>query len=276
MAVYAIGDVQGCHRELMDLLDEISFDERRDRLWFAGDLVNKGPYSLAVLRFVRRLEAVTVLGNHDLHLLAIDAGTRKPGRHDTVGEILAAPDRKDLLDWLRRRPLLHHDEASGYAMLHAGLPPQWDLEQAKRLAGEVEDELRSGNPVEFFGNIYGNDPDRWRDELKGWDRLRYIVNACTRIRYCTAEGRLDFSEKGPPGSQPEAWQPWYSVAGRRTREHRIAFGHWASIYYGNLEGDFSRYNVYPLDTGCVWGRSLTAMRLEDRRFFQVPSRQPKE
>lgn len=275
MSVYAIGDVQGCHRELMALLEEISFDERRDRLWFAGDLVNKGPDSLPVLRFARELDAVTVLGNHDLHLLAIDAGAKKPGKGDTTGDVLKARDRKGLLDWLRRRPLLHYDADTGYAMLHAGLPPQWDLNQARSCAKEVEEALQSHDPYEFFSNIYGNRPDTWREDLKGWDRLRFIVNACTRIRFCTAAGRLDLNEKGPPGSQPDPCLPWYSLETRRTRSDKILFGHWASIYYGNVEGDFSRYNVFPLDTGCVWGRKLTAIRLEDQKFFEVPCEQQK-
>jgi len=272
MSTYAIGDLQGCYDELLDLLHEINYDEHRDRLWFAGDLVNRGPQSLQCLRFVRDLgdKAITVLGNHDLHLLAMAAGRMKPRRNDTIADILAADDRKDLLDWLRRRPLLHYD--AGFLLVHAGLPPQWDLALARDCAREVERKLRSDSHVQFYEGMYGNHPDLWSEDLDGMARLRYITNGLTRIRYCDAGGRLDLDDKSPPGLQADGLIPWFRFDGRRTRDIPVLFGHWASLPFGDI-GDFTPDNVYPLDTGCVWGRRLTALRLEDRKTFSVPSRQ---
>jgi bis(5'-nucleosyl)-tetraphosphatase (symmetrical) len=271
VATYAIGDVQGCYAELQSLLAAIGFTPARDRLWFAGDIVNRGPDSLAVLRFVRGLgdRALTVLGNHDLHLLACSHGARLPHRLDTFGEILAAADRGELLDWLQRQPLMHIGEA-GDALVHAGLPPQWSVPQAREHAAEVERVLRSDAARGFFTQMYGNEPDRWSDELVGIDRLRFITNAITRMRFCTRKGRLDLKSKGAPGTQDDKLMPWYAVPGRASRDARILFGHWATLHLG--PADTESHNVIGLDTGCVWGGSLTAVRIEDGRLFSVPSR----
>ncbi|HWP94996.1 MAG TPA: symmetrical bis(5'-nucleosyl)-tetraphosphatase [Gammaproteobacteria bacterium] len=258
MAVYAIGDIQGCHDELRALLARLDFDPQRDRLWFTGDLVNRGPHSLAVLRFVKALgeRAVTVLGNHDLHLLAVAAGARPLKARDTFGDVLAAPDREPLLEWLRHRPLLHHDESLGWTLVHAGLPPQWDLAQARACAAELEAVLRGPHWREFLHEMYGNEPDRWSDTLTGKARLRFIVNAFTRLRYCSADGRLDLATKLAPGSQPEGFMPWFEVPGRASAVLRIVFGHWSTL------GPVTAPNLLPLDTGCVWGGALTARRLD--------------
>ncbi|MEX2354189.1 MAG: symmetrical bis(5'-nucleosyl)-tetraphosphatase, partial [Gammaproteobacteria bacterium] len=198
MPTYAIGDVQGCFHELEDLLDRINFDPKNDRLWFTGDLVNRGPDSLSTLRLAMKLNAVTVLGNHECHLLAIAAGTVRHGKKDTLKTVLAADDRNEILDWLQGLPLLHHDPDSGYTMIHAGLPPQWDLQEATERAGEVEAVLRTDTATEFLANMYGNQPDSWDEGLTGWDRLRYIINAFTRMRFCSKTGRMNFNDKGPP------------------------------------------------------------------------------
>ncbi len=258
MATFAVGDVQGCHDELRRLLERMDFDAAEDRLWFTGDLVNRGPRSLATLRFVKSLgeRAVCVLGNHDLHLLAVAAGTAERRRSDTLDEVLAAPDRDELLDWLRQRPLLHHDAGLGYTLVHAGLPPQWDLAQASACARELETALRGETAVEFFRHMYGNEPRRWSADLRGAERLRFIVNCFTRLRYCSAEGELDLKAKGAPGSQPAGYLPWYAVPGRRSAGLHILFGHWSTL--GEVEG----HEVYNLDTGCVWGGRLTALRLD--------------
>ncbi|MGY8813964.1 MAG: symmetrical bis(5'-nucleosyl)-tetraphosphatase, partial [Gammaproteobacteria bacterium] len=272
MSTYAIGDVQGCFQELQDLLDKINFDETNDQLWFTGDLINRGPDSLATLRFVKQLNAISVLGNHECHLLAIAAGFVQPGKKDTLTSILLADDRNELIQWISQLPLLHYEKESGFAMLHAGLPPQWDVHEAMALTAEVEGVLQSDKSDEFLENMYGNHPQQWNDELSGWDRLRVIVNLLTRMRYCNADGRMDF--KGKPGTQSKNFQPWFEFKYRKSIDNKIIFGHWASLHNGN-PGDFKHLNVYPLDTGCVWGRKLTAMRLEDLCFFNVPSRQKK-
>jgi bis(5'-nucleosyl)-tetraphosphatase (symmetrical) len=274
MPTYAIGDVQGCHAELMDMLDHINFNERDDRLWFTGDLVNRGPQSAECLRFVKQLGdiALVTLGNHDLHLLAIAAGKTAQRKQDTLSDILAAGDRVELLDWLRRQPLLHYDAEPGYLLVHAGLPPQWDLALARDCAAEVETKLRSGTAEQLYENMYGDRPDLWSEDLDGMARLRFITNCLTRIRYCDKHGRLDLRDKNPPGRQDVHLFPWFVMKKRRTRDIPVLFGHWASLPSGNIS-DFTPYNVYPLDTGCVWGRRLTALRLEDKKLFSVPSRQ---
>jgi bis(5'-nucleosyl)-tetraphosphatase (symmetrical) len=268
MTVYAIGDVQGCHDALTALLDAIAFDRARDRLWFTGDLVNRGPQSLAALRFVKGLgdAAITVLGNHDLHLLAVDTGHGRLKRLDTLEPILSAPDRDELLAWLIQRPLLHHDPRLGYTLVHAGLLPEWDLAQAQALAAEVEMVLRSERAADFFAHMYGNHPDRWDAGLAGWDRLRVILNAFTRLRYCDAEGRMYPDPKGPPGTQPSGLMAWFDVPGRRSAGQRIIFGHWSSLGARLLDG------VVSLDSGCVWGQRLTAARLDAGGvdFISVP------
>jgi bis(5'-nucleosyl)-tetraphosphatase (symmetrical) len=259
VATYAIGDLQGCHDELLALLERLDFDPARDRLWFVGDLVNRGPKSLACLRFVRDLgdSAVTVLGNHDLHLLAIAAGN--PAKHDgDVGleAVLAAPDRDELLDWLRHRPLLHRDEGLGFTMIHAGLPPQWDITTASQCAREVEATLRSDDHIAYFLDMYGNKPRRWDPALEGMKRLRFITNCFTRLRYCAMDGTLALKEKGPPGSQAAGAVPWYSHPARASRDERIVFGHWSTHGYAAL------HNVWAIDTACLWGGTLTALRLD--------------
>ncbi len=265
MSTYAIGDIQGCYDQLMQLLEQIRFDPGRDRLWFAGDLVNRGPKSLEVLRFARDLgdSAVTVLGNHDLHLLAVWQDKHHHFKsNDTLLPIIEAADRDELCDWLRRQPLLHHDPQLDYVMVHAGLPPQWDLATARRLAGEVETVLRGADFIAFMENMYGNKPRCWSEDLRGWERLRFAVNCFTRLRFCTPGGELDFHHKGKPGSEDGGVLPWFAVPQRRSREQRILFGHWSTL--GLHRGD----NVVALDTGCLWGGALTALCLEDGTAFQ--------
>jgi bis(5'-nucleosyl)-tetraphosphatase (symmetrical) len=270
MAAYAIGDIQGCYRELLKLLETIGFDSGCDRLWFTGDLVNRGPQSLEVLRFVKQLgnRAVTVLGNHDLHLLILAHGvSRKPHKHDTLTRILAAPDREELLDWLRQRPCLYHDDTSGFTLIHAGLPPQWDLAKARQCALEVEAVLRGGDYRQFLNALYGDTPECWSEDLQGWDRLRFIINCLTRLRYCDSSGRLALDEKGPPGTQAPGLLPWYEIPERASRGMKIIFGHWSTLRL--TPESMNKNQVYPLDTGCVWGGELTALRLSDRRFYSV-------
>jgi bis(5'-nucleosyl)-tetraphosphatase (symmetrical) len=258
MPVYAIGDVQGCYRALRALLAEIRFDPAQDRLWFTGDLVNRGPQSLEVLRLVRDLgdRAVCVLGNHDLHLLAVAAGAASLKKHDTLDQVLAAPDRDELLQWLRSRPLLHHDEELGYTLIHAGLLPPWDLAAARRLAREVETALQSDAHGDLFKHMYGDLPDRWNEHLRGFERLRVCVNAFTRLRYCDLDGGMDLRFKGSPGTQPVDMLPWFLVPTRRSRDLQIIFGHWSTL--GRWRGN----GVVCLDSGCLWGGSLTAARLD--------------
>lgn len=277
MSVYAIGDIQGCHQELLDLLDKINFDRNNDQLWFTGDLVNRGPQSLETLRFVKELgdKAIVTLGNHDLHLLAVALNTTNKQPKDTLDTILDAPDRNELLDWLRSQPLLHHDKDSGFTLIHAGLSPQWDLRQAIELADEVAHALTTGNHTDFFAHMYGNKPDHWSDDLQGWDRLRVIINAYTRMRYCDEKGNFTLKEKGPPGTQVKPYQPWFTIPSRKTKKEKIIFGHWSTIRFGNIK-NFQEYNVCPMDTGCIWGGTLTALRLEDEKWFSVPSGQPKK
>jgi bis(5'-nucleosyl)-tetraphosphatase (symmetrical) len=257
MAIYAIGDVQGCYDDLRRLLDRIEFNPDKDRLWFAGDLVNRGPQSLEVLRYVKSLgeRAVTVLGNHDLHLLALSQGNRSHYKHGSLDEILHAPDRRDLIDWLRHRPMMYHHEKKGYCLLHAGLPPQWDIATALRLAGELEATLQGPGFHAFCQHMYGNEPARWSEALTGMDRLRFITNCFTRLRYCNRDGSLAMKEKGAPGSQSSGVIPWFEMPARASRKQRILFGHWSTLGYH--EGD----NVWAIDTGCLWGGKLTALRL---------------
>ncbi|MGH8657702.1 MAG: symmetrical bis(5'-nucleosyl)-tetraphosphatase [Gammaproteobacteria bacterium] len=270
MATYAIGDVQGCYGELLDLLATVAFDESCDRLWFAGDLVNRGPQSGEVLRFVKSLgaRAVSVLGNHDLHLIALAYDRMvAPRKGDTLRQVLAGTDADELVTWLRFRPFLHHEPDLGFTLVHAGLPPQWDLQTAGHCASEVEAVLRSETLPVFLPHMYGNQPLQWDESLSGWERLRFIINCFTRMRFCDIEGRLDLSAKGAPGSQPPPFVPWYEVPGRRSQDLRIVFGHWSTLRLS--ERAQRTWRVFPLDTGCVWGGELTAMRLEDGRLFSV-------
>ncbi len=268
MATYAVGDIQGCYDELQDLLALIGFGGN-DRLWLTGDLVNRGPRSLETLRLIRQLgaQAVTVLGNHDLHLLAVyhHSELRKP--QDTLDAVLNAPDGPELLRWLQQQPLLHHDPALDCCLVHAGLPPQWTLEEALRHAREVERVLQSEQAPALFRHMYGNQPACWSPALQGWERLRLIVNYLTRMRFCTPQGCLDLSHKGTLASAPAGHGPWFAHPERLNADCRILFGHWAA-----LEGQASADNVEALDTGCIWGGTLTALRLEDNQRFSVPSR----
>jgi bis(5'-nucleosyl)-tetraphosphatase (symmetrical) len=261
MATYAIGDIQGCYDELRRLLDRLEFNPAEDRIWFVGDLVNRGPLSLQVLRFVRNLKdrAVTVLGNHDLHLLALAAGNEKHSGKSNLQDVLEAPDRDELVHWLRHQPVMHYDPGKGFAMIHAGLPPQWTLHQALSCARELEQVLRGPDYGAFIRRIYGNEPSLWSDSLEGMDRLRFVVNCLTRLRYCDAEGKLALKEKRVPGAHPPHLIPWFAVPGRETRGDRILFGHWSTLGY------IAAHNVWSLDSGCVWGGSLTAIRLRKRK-----------
>lgn len=262
MATYVVGDVQGCHDSLRRLLDIVGFDPPHDTLWLVGDLVNRGPQSLATLRFIQDLgaSAVAVLGNHDLHLLVTAAGYSKLYPGDTFQDILTAPDRDELLAWIRRQKLMHAGD--GHAMVHAGLLPQWSIEQALALAREVEAALQDDGFDALLATMYGNEPTRWDDALKGDDRLRVIINAMTRMRLCSADGEMEFRHKLAPVNMPPGYMPWYAVPTRASRGTPIVFGHWASL------GVVFAQNVIGLDSGCVWGRKLTALRLEDRRTFQ--------
>jgi len=258
MAVFAIGDVQGCFDDLLRLLERLNFEPEEDQLWFTGDLVNRGPKSLETLRFVRELGdgAISVLGNHDLHLLAVAEGFQQLKPKDTLQSLLDAPDTAELLEWLRFRPLMHFDEQLGYLLVHAGLPPQWNLKQGLACAREVEQVLRGAAYRHLLQEMYGNEPAIWQDALEGNARLRYIINACTRIRYCKPDGSLDFMHKGAPGSQPPDLAPWFRVAGRRNAEIDIVFGHWSTL------GDSRTPRAWAMDSGCLWGGKLTALRLD--------------
>jgi bis(5'-nucleosyl)-tetraphosphatase (symmetrical) len=258
---YAIGDVQGCEAELRALLKKIGFRADRDQLWFVGDLVNRGPGSLATLRFVRSLgaNAAVVLGNHDLHLLAVAHGAQRRRKSDTLDEILSAKDREPLLEWLLGCPLAH--SAGGDLMVHAGLVPQWSAAVTLRLAAEVGAALRK-DARGLFENMYGDEPDEWDEGLRGYERLRFIINVLTRLRVCTAAGRVDLANKGEPAAAPSPWRPWFEHAQRHSRNARVIFGHWSAL------GLVLRPDVIGLDTGCVWGGALTAFDLDEPRTPQ--------
>jgi bis(5'-nucleosyl)-tetraphosphatase (symmetrical) len=263
MAIYAIGDIQGCFDSFRRLLDLVRFDSTRDRLWLVGDLVNRGPHSLETLRFVKGLgeAAITVLGNHDLHLVMLAEGHSKKRDDDTLDAILAAPDRDELLDWLRHRPMMHVE--NGHALVHAGLLPQWTVTKARKLAGEVEAALRAENYRDFLANMWGSEPPSWRDDLSGWPRLRVIVNAMTRMRFCSAEGVMEFKAKGEVTAAPAGYLPWFVVPSRRSADRVLVTGHWSAL------GLKIESNLLALDSGCLWGRHLTAVSLPDRKVFQV-------
>lgn len=260
MATYAIGDVQGCYPELQRLLDKLCFDPARDRLWFCGDLVNRGGESLATLRLIHSLRehCEITLGNHDLSLLAI--ALRKPDAQARVNpelrEVLFADDAPVLFEWLRSQKLLHHDEQLGWTMIHAGLAPSWTLRQAQKAAQEVERELSSPRHPRILKNLFGNRPANWSSRLQGLDRQRATINLLTRMRYCDVNGRIDFEAKGEPGTQRPGLYPWFEVPGLRRRDTRIVCGHWSAL------GRFAGLGVYAIDTGCVWGGQLTALRLD--------------
>jgi len=257
MAIYAVGDLQGCLDPLQRLLERLAFDPAQDHLWLVGDVVNRGPQSLEALRFVRDLggAGLTVLGNHDLHLLAVALGGHKTKGKDTLDTILTAPDRDELIDWLRRQPLLHHDPALGVVMAHAGIPPAWDLPTAIACARQAEAVLAGDEARNFLAEMYGDHPSRWDAGLEGLARLRYIVNALTRMRYLTADGRLEFKYKCAPDQAPDGLIPWYA-APRKPLGAKVVFGHWSTLGRTRLPGALA------LDTGCLWGGTLTAVRLD--------------
>ena len=270
MTTWAIGDIQGCHDELRSLLAQLAFRADRDRLWFTGDLVNRGPQSLETLRLVRSLgdNAITVLGNHDLHLLAVAFATkRKIKSADTIQDILEASDRDALLEWLLSRPLAHHDAARKTLLVHAGLVPQWTVPAAVSLAREVETALRK-DPRALFDEMYGDQPDKWSDSLKGMDRLRFAINALTRLRICTREGRVDLKMKGGSKDIRAPFKPWFDWDNRESREVRVIFGHWSALGFVRAHG------VVGLDTGCVWGGALTAVDIDaaDAKPVSTPCR----
>jgi len=269
MATYAIGDVQGWYDSLMKLLDKIDYDDNQDTLWFAGDLVNRGPKSLKTLRFIKKLgdKAVSVLGNHDLHLLALYYCGQAPKKSDTLLPALTADDSEEIMTWLRHLPLVHRDKKLNAVMVHAGLPPQWSAKKAVKRSQEVELFLQGENYLDFFHHMYGNLPDQWHKSLQGLDRLRAIVNYFTRMRYCTADGKLDLITKEGLDKAPAGFKPWFKLK-RKTKEDRIFFGHWAA-----LEGKADSPNVFALDTGCVWGGKLSAIRIEDETWFRVKSQE---
>ncbi|NMG76080.1 symmetrical bis(5'-nucleosyl)-tetraphosphatase [Aromatoleum diolicum] len=263
MAIYAIGDIQGCYSVLLRLLERIAFDPAVDRLWAVGDLVNRGPESVQTLRFLRDLgdAATVVLGNHDLYLLMVAAGHKRLDDDDTLFQVLEAPDRDVLLAWVASRPLMHVE--GDYAMLHAGLLPRWTIGKAQELANEVSAALNGPDSKKLLLHLGGNQPESWSENLTGWDRYRVVVNALTRMRFCTADGRMALRAKGPPAQAPADTMPWFMVPDRFNRTHTIVCGHWSALGFYRMPG------LIALDSGCVWGGKLTAVRLEDGEVFQV-------
>ena len=263
MALYAIGDIQGCFDQLQCLLKKIDFNPNRDRLWFTGDLVNRGPKSLETLRFVKSLGevAVTVLGNHDLHLLALYTTGKKLKKKDTLAPVLNAPDCMELMDWLRCRPLVYVEK--NYCLVHAGLPPDWNLDMVIQNAKMVEKILRSDSAKEYFKKMYGDYPSKWSESLDKWDKIRYITNSLTRMRYFDAAGNLDFIEKGHPANLKRSLIPWFDHPERKCKNIDILFGHWSTL------GFYSKNRIYCIDTGCLWGGCLTALRLDSEKIYKV-------
>ena len=258
MSIYAIGDIQGCATALNRLLEKIRFDPASDQLWLTGDLVNRGPESLETLRLVRNLgdSAITVLGNHDLHLLAVAAGVKALDSQPTLTQVSDADDRDELLHWLKRLPLAHYDKDVGVLMVHAGLAPQWSLEAALGYAGEVERALTGPDDLDLLHHMYGNQPNRWNANLRGHDRLRFIINCFTRLRYCDRKGRLNLGLACAPEDAPPGLVPWFRIKGRASADVPIVFGHWSAL------GLIQETHLLGLDTGCVWGRNLTAARID--------------
>ncbi len=264
MATYAIGDIQGCYHAFTALLTRIQFDPKQDRLWLVGDLINRGSGSLEVLRwcYAHQNLLTVVLGNHDLHTLVVANGFVRPHRSDTLDALLAAPDSPLLLDWLRHQSLIHYEH--GYVMVHAGLLPQWTITQALTLGAEVESALRSEHYREFLAHMYGDLPNQWHDSLMGFERLRVITNAMTRLRICTKDDVMEFRFKGELADVPSGYLPWFDVPNRKTQNDTIIFGHWSAL------GLRQKPNLYALDTGCLWGGQLTAFCLETKVITQVP------
>ncbi|WP_374441821.1 symmetrical bis(5'-nucleosyl)-tetraphosphatase [Pseudomonas panipatensis] len=260
MTTYAVGDIQGCLEPLKCLLQRVAFNPAKDHLWLVGDLVNRGPQSLEALRYIyaMRDSVVCVLGNHDLHLLAVAHNAERLKKADTLREILEAPDRDELLDWLRRLPLVHHDAERDITLVHAGIPPQWTIEKALQRSAEVEEALRDDQRLPLFlEGMYGNEPAKWDKKLHGIERLRVITNYFTRMRFCTPDGKLDLKSKEGLGTAPAGYAPWFSYAERKSAGRKIIFGHWAA-----LEGKCDAPAVYALDSGCVWGGSMTLLNVD--------------
>ena len=274
MATYVIGDIQGCFDELQELVAYIEFNPNKDQLWFVGDLVNRGPKSVETLRWVKSLgtAAVTVLGNHDLHLLAAHAGAKEIRTTSSLYEVLQAKDIDKLISWLRKQNLLRYNKQLKFAMVHAGLAPQWSIKDAIRYAKEVEKVLKSKKYKDFLFNMYGDQPTQWDGRLKGWNRLRTITNFMTRVRYCNNKGVMSFIDKGPPGSQTRVMKPWYEVTSRKSQDTSIVFGHWSTL------GHINQHNVISTDTGCLWGGALTAIKieLESLTIYQLECEAKKE
>jgi bis(5'-nucleosyl)-tetraphosphatase (symmetrical) len=266
MAVYAVGDLQGCLEPLQCLLEHVNFDQANDQLWLVGDLVNRGPQSLETLRFLYSIrQSVTcVLGNHDLHLLAASRNIERLKKGDTLRGILEAPDCDELLQWVRRQKLLHYDAERNVAMVHAGIPPQWSLKKALKLATEVEAALHDDDLyLPYLEGMYGNEPNKWDNDLHGVTRLRVITNYFTRMRFCTSEGKLDLKGKEGIDTALPGYAPWFKHKERKTRETKIIFGHWAA-----LEGRCDEPDVYALDTGCVWGSAMTMLNVDSFERYQ--------
>jgi len=263
MAIFVVGDLQGCCDPFARLLDQTGFDPAQDQLWLVGDLINRGPDSLGTLRRVIALgdAATVVLGNHDLHLLGAASGARKLRGDDTLSAILDAPDAAELIDWIRTRKIAHH--SGEFIMVHAGVVPDWNASDIMLRAAEVEQALRAPDWQEFMRHMYGNSPHRWKDKLEGWPRLRMLVNIFTRLRFCTTQGELDFESKDSAANAPPGMLPWFDIPGRRSADHTLVFGHWSTL------GLVMRENLLATDTGCVWGGKLTAIRLPERALFQV-------
>lgn len=263
MSNYAVGDIQGCLEPLKKLLDQVSFDPEKDTLWSVGDVVNRGPQSLETLRFCYNLGSHfrMVLGNHDLHLLATAKGFCKPSHGDTLDDILTAPDRNELLHWLQQQPLML--ETKGNVLVHAGIPPQWSLEETRKLAEEMSDVLRCDDKsIEFFKVMYGNEPNVWGKDLSPPLRWRLITNYFTRMRFCSTEGHLELNSKNLPEKPPKGYAPWFEHKSRKTKKTNIIFGHWAA-----LEGRHCGENLFPLDTGCVWGGPMRLMNMKTKKYF---------
>ncbi len=265
MATYAIGDIQGCYHSFQSLLKRITFNQATDSLWLVGDIINRGTGSLEVLRwcYQHQDKIKVVLGNHDLHAIALAHGICEPKRRDTLQAIFDAPDADILLTWLRQQPLMVKND--DYVMVHAGLLPHWEVSQALAYAQEVEAALHADDYIDFLANMYGNTPNNWRDDLEGFDRLRIITNVMTRLRVCTPSGTLDFGFKGELAEVPEGLLPWFDVPDRASANNSIIFGHWSAL------GLQQRKNVFALDTGCFWGKKLTAMCLDTKTIYQVPA-----
>lgn len=263
MAIYAIGDIQGCYSSFRKLLDLAEFDFSHDKLWLVGDVVNRGPESLETLRFIKQAgdAVVMVLGNHDLHLLMVDAGITRCHKGDTIQPILEASDRVELLNWLRHQRLFYCED--NYALVHAGLLPDWSVAKAAELASEVETALRHDDYQEIFSQLYGNEPDYWQDNWTGTERLRVIINAMTRMRICSIDGRMNFSYKGTLRDLPSGLLPWFDIPGRASQDYTLICGHWSAL------GLYVTDKLVALDSGCVWNGRLSAMRLEDRKVFQI-------